>query len=95
MKQKDMDAKVIEIIENFDFGKVRKVMDALDWTWINSNGVPTEGALVLKTMQVLEMALRKNTETSTCGFKAKYDGETLSLEFVVEDYFTNGSDTAF
>ena len=66
------------IIENFDWEKVHKVMDFLNWTWVTTdNEVPTIGKLVNSSHRLLleayEGALREKTDFSigTGGFRAR------------------------
>lgn len=44
-----------KILTNFDFERVHKTMQALDWKWVSSNGVkaPTQVELVLKAQSLL------------------------------------------
>ena len=47
------------ILKNFDFQKVHKVMQALEWTWFNSDSedqVPSIGELVLHLQRLLSDA---------------------------------------
>lgn len=67
-----------EIIENFDWGKVHKTMEFLDWKWATTdNEVPTIGQLVNSSHRLLleayEGALREKMDFSiaTGGFRAK------------------------
>ena len=89
--------KIDEIISEFDFIKVHKVMTLLNWTWYNTNGVPKIGYIVLKTKQMLIDCYDKLIISSTeneypidgGGFKAKSfktdQGFEFSLEFVLEE----------
>ncbi len=49
-----------EVLDNFDFEKVHKVMTFLDWKWISlsdaTNEVPSIAKLVRTAQQYLEMA---------------------------------------
>jgi len=51
-KQKAID----NIIENFNWGKVHRAMDALGWTWYDSEGTPSMGALFRCAMNLLHDA---------------------------------------
>ena len=35
------DEIIEDILDEFDFGKVQRVMEHLNWTWHDSDGVPT------------------------------------------------------
>jgi len=87
--------KIKNIMDNFDFLKVHKVMTHLNWTWFGSPEVPT-----IKKLK--ELALRLLTEVSeansasfieTGGFRAvkmenaeSFCGYGLELNFIVEQW---------
>jgi hypothetical protein len=100
-KEISIDQVIEEVLENFDFIKVHKVMEALDWKWVGGDtqdGVPSVYRLIKKAEELLKDCVNeiehRNTNTlvlSTGGFKAtcvKYDdGEiVLELEFVLSDF---------
>ena len=100
-KEISIDQVIEEILENFDFDKVHKVMEALDWKWVGGgtqDGVPSVYRLIKKAEELLKDCVNeiehRNTNTlvlSTGGFKAtcvKYDdGEiVLELEFVLSNF---------
>jgi len=73
-KQKAID----EIIENFNWRKVHKTMEALDWTWATSEGkVPTTGALFNCAIKLLHDAydgaerFKADYKVGTGGFYAR------------------------
>jgi hypothetical protein len=84
-----------EVMDNFDFSRVAKVMEALDWTWFGY-GVPAEPDI--------RSAVRKHLSTvygtakiqgrkygmATGGFSYEYDPQNseLSLAFNVTSYST-------
>jgi hypothetical protein len=78
--------QVEEILDYFDFEKVAKVMEALDWKWWSIGEVPGTGPLRRQARRLLrEVAtLPPGTWTSTGGLKAHHDkwGQ-LELEFIV------------
>ena len=76
-----------EVLDNFDFDKVKKAMDALNWTWASCNGVPTIYDLRTESRRLLKDAIEKNLfRVSTGGFKAGYSDNILSLEFTITEY---------
>lgn len=90
---------ISEIIENFNWEKVRKTMTALDWTWVGSeDNVPSIGKLITTATRLLEQAydgaLRKQETylSGTGGFEAVcYVDEDdnicrLTLRFVVDKW---------
>jgi hypothetical protein len=77
--------KIIEeILDNFDFQKVKKVMDALDWVWVSCDGVPDIYDLRKESRRLLKEVIKtKSYQIGTGGFVASYYYGELSLEFVV------------
>ena len=78
-----------EIMEEFDFARVRKVMLALDWTWLNAPSSPS----IEELRGAAEKLLIKGVESadifhysSTGGFDTYCDNtnKSISLSFVVE-----------
>src|SRR6056297_2909711 len=79
-----------QIIQWYDFDKVKKTMDALEWEW-NKVGIPSTAQIVEKARSLCEEVYRKRgARIGTGGFKAYYDAEEdiMSLEFTVEDWNT-------
>lgn len=92
MKKKKQDA-IDEIMDNFDFGKVAKVMEGLNWRWANSETelqIPDVAELRKQARRLLKTALKENTGIATGGFKVTYlkDEKFLHLEFVVSEWDT-------
>lgn len=93
-----MKEKLIEgILENFDFDRVRKVMELLDWKYLESDEIPTTYKLIRVARKKLEDAydgaLKEEVDyyCSSGGFKAfaEYNGQTvdfLQLEFILSDW---------
>lgn len=86
-KQENID----EIMDHFDFGKVHKIMEAVDWTWANSEfGVPMEWELRKRARSLLSDAWDQQTMMSTGGFTARFlnedESDGLQLEFTVEKW---------
>jgi hypothetical protein len=88
-----------EILDNFDFEKVKRVMDFLNWEWAGSNGVPEiyelrQHARKLMNTAVTECLKSKGTDyTTECGgFRVecnKYEGDPkiyLRLSFNLESW---------
>jgi len=67
------------ILENFEFDKVKKVMDFLDWQWTHNgvSEVPSIGKLVMSAKELLEIESLRAEElplgeaaiTQTGGFR--------------------------
>jgi hypothetical protein len=92
MKKKKQDA-IDEIMDNFDFEKVAKVMEVLGWKWVNSETdlkIPDVSELRKQARRLLTTALKENTGVATGGFKVTYlkDEKFLHLEFVVSEWDT-------
>lgn len=86
--------KIIEVLENFSFYKVQRVMDFLNWKWIDTNGtfaIPSYYRMIEMAKDLLYRCKNNENETvtiSTGGFVAHKnkdeDGESLySLSFVI------------
>lgn len=80
-----------DILDEFDFSKVQAVMAALNWTWHDSNGVPTLGQLRKKARYLMKYCIGHSTfTTETGGFhvhKETYSEKPYySLKFVVTDW---------
>jgi len=85
-----MRAKIDDILDEFDFEQVHKVMVFLKWEW-SGEGVPTIGRLRKRAREMLNYAAEHADGTSgTGGFyvrKEVWDGETfLALSFVVTSW---------
>ena len=99
MKNQNIQELIDEVVAQFDYQKVHKVMTDLNWTWYNSQTetkVPSIGELVLKSLNLMSEAANKvaydtsnnRAVISTGCFKAtaiRHDGGfiTIDLEFVL------------
>ena len=87
----DVDAKIKSILNHFDFNRVKKVMDVLNWKWASSkNGVPDMDKIIGLATRLLIDACVEKTNISTGGFRAVYDDNGdgdpyVGLEFIVEE----------
>lgn len=91
-KLSNKDRIIQDIMENFDFGKVHKVMEFLDWTWW-FNGVPSVDDLKDQAHSLLDEAWEKQQCVATGGFRVAYerpnhDGESpyLCLSFELDSW---------
>jgi len=74
------DIEIEYIIQNFDFHKVHKVMEIVDWQWAE-NGVPTIDELRKQARELLEDVREKGYAYIRCGgFAATNDGLIFELE---------------
>ena len=87
--------KICRILIEFNFDKVRKVMEALDWNWATWEDeydvshhmeIPSTYALRCQAYKLLKDALKDKTTVCTGGFEASYEDGDLSLKFVVESF---------
>jgi hypothetical protein len=87
-----MDARIAQVLGEFDFQKVQRVMELLDWRWSSAeHGIPEIHEMVAISTRLLDDLVKGNhIETGTGGFAAYWfkDGERPrepALRFVVED----------
>jgi len=92
--------QIDDIIYNFDFEKVHKIMKILKWRWVIGGElvIPSLQQLVEKARSLLIEAATKTTSVETGGFKvtAKYSEKDilcLRLEFILERYYNETSET--
>ena len=74
-----------EIMDNFDFSRVKKTMDALEWEWYGT-GIPTESEIRSEARRLLKDCLKRRCGyLSTGGFTVEYKSCTseLSLRFEI------------
>jgi hypothetical protein len=76
------------ILDNFDFGRVHKIMKYLKWEWAG-RGVPN----ILELRNIAERLLNEVYDDNgkwiaTGGFKASKYHDFLELEFIVTDWST-------
>ena len=79
---------VNEIMDWFDFAKVAKVMEALDWKWANER--PSEPEIRARARELIEDAVKNKRGIASGGFFAKYQEEEgeefIELSFVVDSW---------
>ena len=91
-----INSKIQEVIDNFDFAKVQKVMSFLNWEWaidgsIGNMAVPsvqkliTRAYIMLESLDDPEFPDKKHLITETGGFRASKIGEEYKLEFILEE----------
>jgi hypothetical protein len=85
--------EVIEkVLDEFDFYRVKKVMDAIDWQWWDAaEGVPSIAELRRKARELLNYSFENYpTRLKTGGFCVENKDEVLSLSFELvewEEYY--------
>ncbi len=78
---------------NFDFDKVEKVMQVLNWHWCTaSEGIPSADEikdvaknLLINTIERYEKSMR-HKYTATGGFQVSFDGNILEINFIVANW---------
>ena len=85
---KEMGELVNEILDEFEFEKVHRTMKALNWTWHDTDGVPTIGDLRRQARELLQELLRNDKYhiTGTGGLYAYKEDGLVGLRFVVTRY---------
>lgn len=101
---------ISKVLADFDFDRVKKVMEALDWKWLYSRAetkVPSHSELVLSArgllIDVLAMLAPSGADRKTiasgglCATAEQYeDGEiVLSLDFIIETTNWSTQDTCY
>lgn len=78
------DIEIEYILQNFDFHKVHKVMEVLQWEWSGASsdtGIPTIDDLRNEAKRLLEgIGKNKHTYLSCGGFVAQENKLTFELE---------------
>lgn len=79
-----------DVIDNFDFEKVHAIMEALNWTYADSEDIPTVEKLYETAADLLwRLALGDESRIATGGFVAERDYSDgiayISLSFVAEE----------
>ena len=92
--------EVEDILDEFDFYKVKKVMDFLEWKWYGTDGVPTIGDLRKRARQLILTGIRELLEndninevsTGSGGIYAKVSDDKdhpkvyIELKFVISEW---------
>lgn len=86
-------AKIEDIMRDFNFDKVQRVMKLLHWKWaLTKFGVPTIEELKGEARRLLVEAAVEETQVATGGFRAVYEKSGpsdpdpfISLEFILEE----------
>ena len=85
--------KIDNIMDNFNFREVHEYMQRANWEWGDGNGgmhIPSEPELRVCARSLLKMVAEDMEESvvfcSTGGFFAIRDGDTIALNFSIEDW---------
>ena len=93
MVKRKIDKKVKKIMKHFDFKKVHKVMELLDWKWKTEEGLEVPSVKQLKKHakkqleNVVDNYKKKHEDLyiSSGGFETRIEYGELYLRFIVED----------
>ena len=93
---REMTLKINDIMDNFDFDCVHRVMEFLNWKWVfakTSSGVPSIDEIRDFAFDLLVRAAKEKTNIASGGFKAVYEDSDednpdkfIQLEFILTDY---------
>ena len=85
-KYSDRD-KIDDVMDNFNFERIHKLMVALDWCWSHVGGVPELPDIKKWARQCLKDSIKTGT-CNTGGFEASYLECHFDLKFVVGSWDT-------
>jgi predicted ThiF/HesA family dinucleotide-utilizing enzyme len=94
-------SRIEDIMDEFDFDKVHKVMDSLDWTWVGveaGDNIPSRAELRRSARRLLQQSVQTKSSIGSGGFRIEFDsGEengmpwvNLNLFFCVESTSYDG-----
>lgn len=78
-----------KILKNFDFEKVHRVMESLNWYWNDTKdgGVPTVEELKSQAKDFLKRVTEGEFSViSSGGLEAEYRNKVLTLKFVLAEF---------
>ena len=92
--------QIDEIMDTFDFDKVKKTMDIFKWEWSGSNGVPEDYEIRKSARKLMKNLIDfENGGTTACGgFRARLTQDTdscgkwlrVDLAFCIDDTLLDG-----
>lgn len=93
MKRENYEPLIRRALSDFDFIKVHRVMELLNWTWFFSSGsrVPSIGELYQKAEMLLRASAKDMDAYYSGGFHASVDEYSVSLRFVLADSWIDDS----
>lgn len=77
--------KLDEVMDYFDFGRVVKVMEALDWEWAFED-FTLEEPYIRNVVRGLIKRAFKDGHINTGGFDIKYSDDFLCVKFVAAEW---------
>lgn len=91
-KEQAIQEQMDEIMDSFEFGKVLRIMQHLNWKWTNSNGVPDEIELRKEARRLMKDAVECGGWAGTGGFTAIFT-ENKSERWIRLNLYFGISDT--
>ena len=99
-KEKLIKKMIAQVMNDFDFMKVRNVMAHIGWKWVNGRGkeeVPTLYQLIKVGEDLLQTCAAYYGEkdyymAETGGFRATLNEDKLNLEFILEESMSFGEE---
>ena len=98
-RQEFFRSKLDELLKEFDFEKVHKIMDLLDWRWAGVIGTPEEEDMILVVRNLFDsikgaIIRKERSFAATGGFKLAYNPDeddeiTLTFEAVTNSIYGN------
>ena len=93
MVKRKIDKKIKKIMKHFDFEKVHRVIELLDWKWKTEEGLEVPSVKQLKKYakkqleNVVDNYKKKHEDLyiSSGGFETRIEYSELHLRFIVED----------
>lgn len=88
-----LSADFAEVLENFNFKKVKKVMKFLNWKWSEYNRTPTIKEMKNNCSRLFEESLgtyestKHSITTSSGGFEVSVYKNSVSVKFIVTEYY--------
>lgn len=88
---KDESEIIEDILDEFDFGKAQQAMEALQWVWYDSDGIPTLGQMRKRARFLMKECMNVPEFYTAAGgfhvFKRTFDGLPFyRLLFVVSEW---------
>lgn len=87
-RKRKFDKKLEELLLDFDFNKVREIMESMDWTWYNE-GLPKVKSMkdMVRTLYndiIMRIVKKKDAYCACGGFKLQYYPEDEELTLIFE-----------
>ena len=95
-RQKFFRSKLDELLEEFDFEKVHKIMDLLDWRWAGVLGTPEKEDMIPVVRSLFDsikgaIIRKERSFAATGGFKLTYNpDDEITLTFEAVTYSVYG-----